>query len=155
MSEFQERLGNITVQVMSGLNTVAYQLSDGHVGGRVPSGAPICLLTTTGRRSGRRRTVPLLFLWDDDDMIVVASNGGMSRPPYWYLNLAADGRVGVEVDDWRQDRVAVHVADAERDHLWSRLVNAYLHYEHYQMRTERKIPILRLRAAGPRQPKHQ
>ena len=31
--------------------------------GRVPSGAPICLLTTQGRKSGLRRTVPLIMLW--------------------------------------------------------------------------------------------
>lgn len=152
MSEFQERLGNITVQVMSGLNTIAYQLSEGRVGGSVPSGAPICLLTTTGRRTGRRRTVPLLFIWDGDDMIIVASNGGMSRPPAWYLNLVDDSAVGVEVHDWRQDRRAVPVDDADRPDLWSRLVEAYLHFEHYQLRTERQIPLLRLVEAGPRKP---
>ncbi|MEM7287670.1 MAG: hypothetical protein AAF480_15065 [Actinomycetota bacterium] len=52
MNEFQERLGRMTVQVMTGLNNIAFRLSDGRVGGEVPSGAPICLLTTTGRKTG-------------------------------------------------------------------------------------------------------
>ena len=43
----------------TGGGLVAYRLSDGRVAGHVPSGAPICLLTTTGRSSGKPRTVPV------------------------------------------------------------------------------------------------
>ena len=39
MTPFQERLARMTVQVMAGLNLVAFRLSDGRVGGHVPSGA--------------------------------------------------------------------------------------------------------------------
>jgi len=67
MTPYQERLGRVTVQWMTGINNVAYRLSGGRVAGHVPSGAPICLLTTTGRRTKRRRTVPLLCLRDGAD----------------------------------------------------------------------------------------
>ena len=119
----------------------------------MPSGAPIGLLTTTGRRSGRARTTPLLFIWDDDDMIIIASNGGSSRFPHWYLNVLDDARVVVEVDDWRQDRLAEPIDEQDRPILWARLVDAYLHFEHYRERTDRDLPILRLRASGPHRAK--
>src|SRR2546423_13312259 len=90
MTPFQERLGRVTVQWMTGVNNVAYRLSGGRAAGQVPSGAPICLLTTTGRRTMRRRTVPLLCLRDGPAVVVVASRGGMSGHPAWYLNLRAE-----------------------------------------------------------------
>src|SRR5262249_25483866 len=90
MTPFQERLGRVAVQWMTGINNVAYRLSGGRVAGHLPSGAPICLLTTTGRRTKRRRTVPLLCLRDGVDLVVVASRGGMSAHPAWYVNLRAD-----------------------------------------------------------------
>lgn len=152
MNEFQERLGRMTVQVMTGLNNIAFRLSDGRVGGEVPSGAPICLLTTTGRKTGRPRTVPLLFLWCGDDILLVASNGGMSRPPYWYLNLLDDPVAEVSVDDWKQHRVARVLSDEEKAEQWPRLVDAYMHFENYRLRTERNIPLVMLSAAGERRP---
>src|SRR3954468_6214017 len=106
MTPFQERLARMTGEGIGGMNIIAFRLSDGRVGGTVPSGAPICLLTTRGRTTGRLRTVPLLFLWHDDDMITVASNGGMSIAPQWHLNLLADPRVEVSVCDWQQRRRA-------------------------------------------------
>lgn len=150
MDPFQERLGRMTVQVMTGMNNVAFRLSDGRVGGSVPSGAPICLLTTTGRSTGRPRTVPLLFLWHDDDMVLVASNGGMSRPPYWYLNVLEHPEVEVSVDDWTQRRTARILTDDEKAVHWPRLVDAYMHFDSYQRRTDRNIPLVLLSASGSR-----
>jgi deazaflavin-dependent oxidoreductase (nitroreductase family) len=152
MDPFQERLGRMTVQVMTGLNNVAFRLSEGRVGGEVPSGAPICLLTTTGRKTGRPRTIPLLFLWSDDDMVLVASNGGMSRPPYWYLNILDDPMVDVSVADWQQRRRARILSDEEKAIHWPRLVDAYMHFDSYQQRTERNIPLVMLSPAGDRRP---
>src|SRR4051812_34950898 len=97
MSPFQERLGRVTVQWLTGMNNVAYRLSAGRVAGRVPSGAPICLLTTTGRRSGRARTVPLLYVRDGAALVVVASRGGMTSHPAWYLNLCDDPDATVQL----------------------------------------------------------
>ena len=150
MTPFQERLARMTVQVMAGLNLVAYRLSEGRVGGHVPSGAPICLLTTTGRTTGRLRTVPLLFLWRGDDMVVIASNGGMSVAPQWYLNLLADPDVEVSVDDWRQARRARPATPAEHEELWPALVAAYHHFRSYEVRTDRPLPLVVLEPAAER-----
>lgn len=143
MTAFQERLGRVTVQWMTGANNVVYRLSHGRVAGHVPSGAPICLLTTTGRRTGRRRTVPLLYLaWGDDQMALVASRGGMSTHPAWYLNLLADPRATVEVGDRRRAVVARLATPSERAHLWPALTVAYRHFDAYQRRTARDIPVV-------------
>jgi F420H(2)-dependent quinone reductase len=142
MTPFQERLGRVTVQWMTGMNNVAYRLSGGRVAGQVPSGAPICLLTTTGRRSGRRRTVPLLYLPDRDDLVVVASRGGMGAHPAWYLNLLADPHATVQVG---RSTVAVRARDAtdeERRRLWPGLTAAYPHFDAYRLRTSRQIPVV-------------
>ena len=67
----------------------------------------LVLLTTTGRRSGEPRTTPLMFDRDGDDVLVIASNVGAPRHPDWYLNLEADPRVTVELDDDRYEARAV------------------------------------------------
>jgi len=142
MTPFQERLGRFTVQWMTGMNIVAYRLSGGRVAGHVPSGAPICLLTTTGRRSGRPRTVPLLYIPDGDDFVVVASRGGMGSHPAWYLNLLADPDASVLVGSATR---RVHARDAtedERRRLWPALTAAYVHFDAYQLRTPRRIPVV-------------
>lgn len=147
MTPFQERLGRVTVQWMTGMNNVAYRLSGGRVAGQVPSGAPICLLTTSGRRSGRRRTVPLLYVADGDDLVVVASRGGMGSHPAWYLNLLADPVASVQVAAATRRVRARDAAEAERRRLWPALTAAYPHFDAYQARTARQIPVVVLSPA--------
>ena len=142
MTPFQERLGRVTVQYMTALNNVVYRLSEGRVAGNVPSGAPICLLTTVGRKSGRNRTVPLLYLPVDGGLAVVASKGGMSTHPAWYLNLVAHPRVTVQTGSDVRDAVARHATDAEREQIWPQLTDVYEHFRAYQMRTDRTIPLV-------------
>jgi F420H(2)-dependent quinone reductase len=144
MTPFQERLGRVTVQYMTGLNNVVYRLSSGRVAGNVPSGAPILLLTTVGRRSGRSRTVPLLYLPDGEDLVVVASRGGMTSHPAWYLNVLAHPDVMVDTGG-RRCAMRAHVATpAERARNWPKLVEAYEHFASYQRRTTRLIPVVML-----------
>ena len=143
MTAFEERLGRVAVRWMTGANTAAYRLTNGRVAAHVPGGAPICLLTTTGRRSGRPRTVPLLYIpHDDDQIVVVASHGGMSRHPAWYLNLVADPRATVTMGRQRCSMTARPASDAERSRLWPALTAVYAHFDAYQRRTDRIIPVL-------------
>jgi F420H(2)-dependent quinone reductase len=147
MTPFQERLGRVTVQWMTGMNNVAYRLSGGRVAGHIPSGAPICLLTTTGRRSGRPRTVPLVYFPDGDDLVVVASRGGMGSHPAWYLNLVADPGATVQVGASTARVRARDATEAERGRLWPTLTAAYPHFDAYQLRTSRRIPVVVLSPA--------
>lgn len=138
----QERFGNVVIKVMSKLNTGAYRLSGGKVGGRFKGGAPVCLFTTTGRRSGEPRTMPLLYLQRGDDVVVVASKGGMSQHPQWYFNLLADPNVTVEIARRKVPMVARVASSEEKAELWPRLVAMYADYEQYQQRTDRDIPVV-------------
>jgi F420H(2)-dependent quinone reductase len=142
MTPFQERLGRVTVQWMTGMNNVAYRLSGGRVAGNIPTGAPICLLTTTGRRSRRLRTVSLVYVPDGDDLVVVASRGGMGSHPAWYLNLRADPGATVQVGPTIMRVRARDATEAERERLWPTLTAAYPHFAAYQLRTSRRIPVV-------------
>jgi F420H(2)-dependent quinone reductase len=142
MTPFQQRLGRVAVQWMTGMNNVAYRMSGGKAAGHLPSGAPLCLLTTTGRRTGRRRTVPLLCLTHGDDLVVVASRGGMDSPPAWLLNLEAEPTATVQVGASTRRVRARAATEAERRRLWPALTAAYPHFDAYQERTSRRIPIV-------------
>lgn len=131
---------------MTGLNNIAYRLSGGRAAGSVGN-APLGLLTTTGRRSGQPRTVPLLYLLEGGDYAIVASRGGMPRHPAWYLNLR-DNPVATFQTGAKVERViARHATAEERERLWPMLTAAYAHFDAYQSRTPRQIPIMILSPA--------
>jgi deazaflavin-dependent oxidoreductase (nitroreductase family) len=135
-------IANPIIRVMSRLNTWAYRLTGGRLGGTFLRGAPVMLLTVIGRKSGRELTVPLLYLQDGERVITVASKGGMDHHPLWYLNLVAHPDVDVQIGtDVRPMRA--HTADeSERAHYWPKLVAMYRDYADYQARTARTIPIV-------------
>ena len=140
----EERFGSVVIKWMSLLNTWAYRLTGGRLGGKFLGGAPVCLVTVTGRKTGEPRTIPLLYLQDGDDVIVVASKGGMSKHPVWYLNLIANPTCEVEVGRTRHAMRAARVSAEEKAALWPRLCAMYPDYAEYQARTTRDIPVLRL-----------
>jgi F420H(2)-dependent quinone reductase len=104
----------------------------------------VLLLTTTGRKTGKRRTSPLLYLRDGDMLAVVASEGGAPRHPAWYLNLAANPAVEVEIGRTREPRRARDASEDERARLWPRFVEMYAGYAAYERRTSRRIPVVLL-----------
>jgi deazaflavin-dependent oxidoreductase (nitroreductase family) len=108
---------------------------------------PTLLLTTTGRKSGRVLTLPLIFGAFDGKYVVVASKGGAPEHPAWYLNLAANPEVHVQVKADKFKAVA-HTADAtERAALWPKMVEIYGPYADYQKKTDRQIPVVVLTRA--------
>jgi deazaflavin-dependent oxidoreductase (nitroreductase family) len=111
----------------------------------------LLLLSTTGARSGRPRTTPMMFHPDGDRLLVIASNVGAPRHPNWYLNLAANPRVtvevGNEVDSECYEAVAGTAEGAERERLWNMLTQHYPFFAEHQRRTEREIPVVILTRA--------
>ena len=105
-SKREEKVGSVVVKAMSALNTWAFRLTGGRLGGKFVGGAPVLLLTTIGRRSGEPRTAPLLYLQEGDSYVIVASKGGMSQHPLWYLNLESNPQVEVEVGREKKPMVA-------------------------------------------------
>jgi deazaflavin-dependent oxidoreductase (nitroreductase family) len=107
----------------------------------------LLLLTTTGARTGQQRTTPLMFHPDGDRLLVIASNIGAPKHPDWYVNLAANPRVGVEVGDERFDAVATTAESAERARLWSMLTELYPFFAEHERQTDREIPVVILTRA--------
>lgn len=103
---------------------------------------PTLLLTTTGRKSGKRLMLPLIFGRSKNDYVVVASKGGAPTHPAWYLNLAANPEVEVQVKAEKFKARARTAQGEERTALWQMMVGIYGPYEQYQQRTDRQIPVV-------------
>lgn len=106
---------------------------------------PTLLLTTTGRKSGKPLTLPLIFGRSGSDYVVVASKGGAPEHPAWYLNLEANPLVQVQVKADKFSARAHTAKSQERAALWTKMVEIYGPYEHYQTKTDRQIPVVVLR----------
>jgi deazaflavin-dependent oxidoreductase (nitroreductase family) len=105
----------------------------------------VLLLTTTGRKSGKEHTVPLLYLPDGEDFVVVGSNGGTATHPAWWLNLSTNPEAVVEIGDRKLRVRAEKASPEENERLWKELVAMYRSYEDYRRRTDREIPVVRLK----------
>ena len=104
---------------------------------------PTLLLTTKGRHSGRSRILPLIYGRHGDDYVVVASKGGAPLHPAWYLNLAAEPEVGVQVARDKFQAVARTSHGDERSSLWERMAQIYSPYTDYQENAgSREIPVV-------------
>jgi deazaflavin-dependent oxidoreductase (nitroreductase family) len=119
-----------------------YIETDGEVGYIWREGSPILLLTVTGRKSGNEYTTPLIFGRDGESYVLVASQGGRPKHPDWYLNLAAHPEVGVQVKG-DTFRARARTADGEeRERLWRAMNEIWKHYDSYQEKTTREIPVV-------------
>jgi deazaflavin-dependent oxidoreductase (nitroreductase family) len=71
----------------------------------------------------------------------------MGSHPAWYLNLQADPSVSVLVGSSTRQARARDATEAERRRLWPALTAAYPHFDAYQERTSRHIPVVILSPA--------
>lgn len=138
------RISSRIQRVLAGLHARIYRVSDGRLGGRIV-GNPVLVLVTTGRRSGAERHTPLLYLPDGDDLVIVASNGGTASHPAWWFNLESEPRAEVILDNRRLPITASEATGEDKTALWERLVRMYPGYADYQRKTDREIPVMRLR----------
>lgn len=121
-----------------------YLSTDGE-DGHMWRGVPTLLLTTTGRSSGEPRMLPLIYGKDGEDHIIVASKGGHSEHPAWYLNLAAASDVMVQVAADKFAATAEVVEGEDRTRIWDMMAEIWPPYIEYQQKTDRFIPVVRLR----------
>lgn len=108
----------------------------------------ILLLTTTGRQSGRPRTTPMMFHRDGDRLLVIASNIGALHHPDWYLNLAEDPAVTVEVGDETYQATATALDGDERTTVWAMIKQTYPFFADHEQKTDRTIPVVALTRAA-------
>lgn len=118
-------------------------------------GMPVLLLTTLGAKTGKLRQTVLIWFPDSDasdsdqSWLVVASGAGSARHPAWFVNLARNpNRVSIEIGG-RQVKVEPQsLRGEERTAAWKRIVALAPGYAAYEQRTDREIPIIRLRAVA-------
>jgi deazaflavin-dependent oxidoreductase (nitroreductase family) len=126
-------------------------------------GRPVLVLTTVGAKTGKVRQVVLCWFPDGDhadnsssgtsdgatSWLVVASGAGSVKHPAWYVNLARNpDRVSIELAG-RQIKVAPEsLQGVERAEAWRQVVALAPGYAAYAQRTDREIPIVRLRAVS-------
>jgi len=105
------------------------------------------VLETTGARTGMLRRAVLGYLEDGPDAwLVIGSLGGADRNPAWVYNLAAHPDATVVLADG--ERIAVRaqrLGGEELDQAWARAAVEAPEYVAYRSRTDRAIPVIRLR----------
>jgi deazaflavin-dependent oxidoreductase (nitroreductase family) len=114
-------------------------------------GAKLLELTTTGARTGLARTVTLGWFPDEPDIkdawLVVASNAGAAQHPAWYLNMARNpDQVWISLDGRKVHVQPESLKGEEREAAWNRVVAKSPGYAGYTTKTDREIPVVRLRA---------
>ncbi len=130
------------------VHVLAYRLTRGLVGSRVPGAPPMMLLDHVGAKTGKRRTHPLAYLEDVENIVIVASKGGSPRHPAWFHNLRTNPETTVQIGGRRMPVRARVATPEERAGLWPRVVALYGPYEDYQRRTSREIPLVILEPRG-------
>ena len=112
-------------------------------------GFPVVLLTTVGARTGREHTTVLGgFQEGDGAWIVVASKSGASSHPHWFFNLAKNpDRVWLEVGNRKVRVVPSLLQGAEREAALAKIAAMAPRYGEYPKKTDREIPVVRLKAA--------
>ncbi len=118
--------------------------------GHIWRGVPTLLLTTIGRKSGTLRRTALIYGRDGEDYVIVASKGGAPKNPLWYENLAINSRVTIQVGPDVFDCIASTyeeqgTAGEHRQKVWDSLVTIWPGFGEYQVKTERRIPLVRLK----------
>jgi deazaflavin-dependent oxidoreductase (nitroreductase family) len=119
-----------------------YVETDGEVGYTWREGAPILILTFTGRKSGKEYSTPLIFGRDGENYVLVGSQGGAPEHPDWYLNLVANPEVGVQVKADKFRARARTAEGEEHERLWAAMNEIWPHYDEYQAKTDRPIPVI-------------
>jgi proline iminopeptidase len=86
--------------------------------------------------------MPLIYGEANGAYVIVASKGGAPTHPGWYLNLAAQPAVEVQVIADKFRAVARTATGEERARLWKIMEKIYPPYNAYQAKTQREIPVV-------------
>ena len=103
------------------------------------------LLKFKGRKSGKTFITPLCYGVVGGEVVIVASKGGSDEHPNWYLNLRESPEIEFQIATqafratWRQPE------GAEREKVWSYMIEYYPFYAKYQASTDRVIPLVMMK----------
>jgi len=109
---------------------------------------PSLVLTTVGSKSGLERKTPLAYFpADGGGWLIVASFAGAVKNPSWYYNLAAHPeQVFIEFSGRTEAVIAEQLHGPEREAAWRQITAASQRFADYQGKTDRELPVIRLRA---------
>lgn len=108
---------------------------------------PSLVLTTVGSKSGQERKTPLAYFpADGGGWLIVASFAGAAKNPSWYYNLGAHpDQVSIEFSGRAESVVAEQLHGSERESGWHHITESSQRFAEYQEKTDRELPIIRLR----------
>lgn len=144
MTEYDEKTVQISPTEWVARQARTYEESGGTKGTHM-NGSPCLLMDYLGRRSGTWHRTVLIYGRDGADYLIVASKGGDDKHPLWYLSLQDHAEVHLRVDTERFAATAETLSPDEKARVWPHLVDVYGPYADYQQKTERDIPVVRLR----------
>jgi deazaflavin-dependent oxidoreductase (nitroreductase family) len=109
---------------------------------------PSLVLTTVGSKSGQERKTPLAYFpADGGGWLIVASFAGAAKNPSWYYNLGAHpDQVVIEFAGRTESVVAEQLHGSEREAAWRQITAASQRFKEYQEKTDRELPVIRLRS---------
>lgn len=82
----------------------------------------------------------------ESSWLVIASLAGAARHPGWLHNLARQAEATIEFGDGRRVPVRAETLDAaELETAWARIAVEAPEYVTYRAKTDREIPVVRLR----------
>lgn len=118
--------------------------SSGGTSGLLLMGKPCVVVTMRGRRTGKVRKAAVMRVEHGGTYAAVASKGGDPKHPGWYHNLLADPHVTVQDGTEHHEMRAREVTGDEKAEWWARALEAWPHYDEYQQKTDRPIPVVLL-----------
>ena len=126
---------------------------EGHIMDITPVGGHAftthCLIKSKGRKSGKIFITPLIYGDIGGEVVIVASKGGADVHPEWYLNFREVKEVEFQIATqayraaWREPQ------GAEREKIWTFMVDVFPSYANYQASTAREIPLVMMKALEP------
>ena len=120
-------------------------------GGGTTRGIPIVILESTGAKSGEIRQAVVGYVPDGSGAwFVIASANGAARHPGWVYNLAKKPEAMLDFGDGRRIGVrAEFPTGADLEAAWAMIERLAPLYLGYRTKTDREIPVVRLRPAAP------
>jgi deazaflavin-dependent oxidoreductase (nitroreductase family) len=116
-------------------------------GMRTQGGIPTFLLETVGAKTGQVRRAALGYVEEEPgSWLVIGSAAGAAWNPGWVHNLAKQPDATIEFADGRRVGVrAESPAGTDLKRAWARIARDAPEYVGYRSKTDREIPVVRLR----------
>ncbi|AZZ82485.1 MULTISPECIES: nitroreductase family deazaflavin-dependent oxidoreductase [Gordonia] len=132
-------VGDNAIQTVTGQRMTLLDIAD----------LPNITIRVTGRKTGAIRTTQLLAVPDGDDWLIAGSYFGGPKMPAWVYNIRAADTIEIVVAGVVSVAVPTELEGADRDAAWQKLRTVWPNFDLYEKRTDRRIPVFRLRPAPP------